>query len=340
MLVVLAVILASCDNGGSSSESKKNDNDTESTKATTTTAGAQQAATEPTGTELAIDEYLKGQGIEYAGDCADAKLPADKGKWCSTLVSGGEDSDTATYDLGPVGEKPEKRITLKRHGDAVLTPGYQVDVGEGNVGAPSQLTREQLEANTLITGNLLLDQQAGIGNGLADLPPGADNNAGGGGGGGGGGAPTTTTPPPTTTVVPGNAQYPPNGEITVTPTVEVGGEATFRGSGCLPNEPLTVSFDGTPVGNITADAGGSFAGSITIPKGTAPGAHLLTVQGSACVLNTTINVAGALAFTGSSSHTGTYVLGGVAAVVIGLVLVVGSRRRRRGVRGMPPPSAA
>jgi len=44
-------------------------------------------------------------------------------------------------------------------------------------------------------------------------------------------------------------------------------------------------------------------------------------------------VAGKLAFTGSSSHTSTYVLGGMAAVVVGMVLVVGSRRRRHGVRG-------
>jgi LPXTG-motif cell wall-anchored protein len=58
------------------------------------------------------------------------------------------------------------------------------------------------------------------------------------------------------------------------------------------------------------------------------------------VLNATVNVAGALAFTGSSSHTGTYVLAGVAAVVIGFVLVLWSRRRRRGVRGWQPPSAA
>jgi LPXTG-motif cell wall-anchored protein len=39
-----------------------------------------------------------------------------------------------------------------------------------------------------------------------------------------------------------------------------------------------------------------------------------------------------LAFTGSSSNTGTYVLVGVAAVVLGLVLVVGVRRRAS-VRG-------
>ena len=102
-----------------------------------------------------------------------------------------------------------------------------------------------------------------------------------------------------------------------------------------------MSFDGQPIGTISADGSGTFAGSITIPKGTAPGAHLLTVRGSDCVLNATITVAGALAFTGSSSHTTTYVLGGIAAVVVGLVLVVGTRRRRHGVLGRrPPPGVA
>jgi LPXTG-motif cell wall-anchored protein len=71
--------------------------------------------------------------------------------------------------------------------------------------------------------------------------------------------------------------------------------------------------------------------------------HELSVRGAVCVLNASITVLGAnLAFTGASNHTGTYVLAGFAAVVIGLVLVVGTRRRRRGVRGRsaPPPSTA
>jgi len=52
-------------------------------------------------------------------------------------------------------------------------------------------------------------------------------------------------------------------------------------------------------------------------------------------------VAGNLAFTGSSSNTGTYVLVGIAAVVAGFVLVVGSRRRRQGTgrRSVPPSNS-
>ena len=340
VLVVLAVILAACSDGGSdssSSEKKKGDSTEESTTTTTGDTTAQNASTEPVGAEAAIAEYLKGQGYEYAGDCADAELPRDKGKWCSTLKSTDEAAGTETYDVGPVGEKPQKTITVKRRGAAKLTPGYQVGVAQGNVGDPRQLTRSELEGDTFITGNLILDQQAGIGAGLGDLPAGAPAGGGtggaGGGGGGGGGTGGGGTPPVT---IPGggNAQYPPNGGIVVeNPNVDVGGEVSFEGSGCVPNESLQVLFDGHLIGTISADADGRFAGSIQIPKGTAPGSHLLTVRGSGCEFNTTINVSGNLAFTGSSNNTGTYVLAGIAAVVVGFVLVVGSRRRRHGIRG-------
>jgi LPXTG-motif cell wall-anchored protein len=344
--LVLALALASCDSGSSDSDAKSSDTTSSSG------GGAVQAASEPAGAQAAAAKYVKDQGFEYAGDCADAELPADKGKWCSTLVQGSEKTDTQTYDVGPVGEKPEKVVTVKRRASTVLTPGNQVAVGNGDVGTPSQLTRQQLQGDVWITGNLVLDQQAGVGTGLNELPQGATTPA----------TPTTTTAPPanggtggtggaggtggtggTPTVGPGNTgQYPPRGVVVVdNPTVQVGGEAFFRGSGCTANELLTISFDGTPVGTIHADPSGAFAGSLSIPPGTAPGAHQLTVRGSACVFTATVTVVGAnLAFTGSSSHTSTYVLGGIAAVVVGLVLVVTTRRRRHGVRGRRPPPAA
>ena len=337
-VLVFAVVAASCDSGSSSSSDKKS--------TPSSTAAADQVALTPVGAEAAVAKYLKTQGIEYAGDCADAKLPRDKGKWCSTLLEGADSNDKKVYGIGPVGEKPTKSITITRHGSAQLTPGFQVGVADGNVGDPSQLTREQLEANAFITGNLVLDQAAGIGNGLGDLPAGAQTPGGQTGGGGTGGGGTAAPPPPTVIVTPpnnGGAQYPANGIIVVVnPTVEVGGEVQFNGSGCGANEPLQVSFDGTPIGTISADAQGSFAGSISIPLGTTPGAHTLTVKGAVCVLNASITVVGALAFTGSSNHTVTYVLGALAAIMLGFVLVVGTRRRRLGIRGrqMPPPSSA
>jgi hypothetical protein len=345
LLVALVVVLASCSGGSSSSESEKKSDSSSKSGATTTSSGsgasAQQAAVQPDGPQAAIASYLQGQGIAYVGDCADAQQPRDDGKWCSTLVAGDATSDSQTYDLGPVGEKPQKSITLQRRGETHLTPGFQVDVADGNVGAPSELTREQLQSDVFITGNLQLDQAAGIGNGLGDLPPGSDSGTGGGGTGGTGGGTGGGGATPPIVVTPGGGgtgQYPPQGEIVVeNPVVQVGGEAFFRGGGCEANEPLTISFDGHQIGTIAADPSGNFAGSISIPKGTAPGAHLLTVRGSQCVLNATITVAGNLAFTGASNHTTTYVLAGMAAVVVGLVLVVGTRRRVHGVRGRRSP---
>ena len=128
------------------------------------------------------------------------------------------------------------------------------------------------------------------------------------------------------------SQYPPGGEIVLEqPNIEAGGVEHFHGSGCVPGETVSVLFDHEQVGTLVTDAQGNFAGSITIPIDTKPGPHLLTVRGSVCELNAVINVLGAaksLAFTGASSHTGTYVLGGIAAVLFGSVLAFGARRRR------------
>jgi hypothetical protein len=246
------------------------------------------------------------------------------------------------------------KVTAADGTEAQLGPSKSVVVVEGDLGTINTLTYDQLANDVFIAGNLALDLQAGKGKGLADITQTTSNAAGTGGtggtGGGGAGAPTVAGGDTTTeiTVTPGPIvgaeQYPPNGTIVVdNPNVNVAGEATFRGSGCVANETLQVLFDRKRIGTIQSDAQGNFAGSLTIPPGTAPGVHTLTVRGAVCVLNATITVLGSrLAFTGSSNHTGTYVLAGLAAVVIGFVLVVGTRRRRRGVRGRsaPPPFAA
>jgi len=247
------------------------------------------------------------------------------------------------------------KVTTADGSAAQLGPAKSVVVTQGNLGTINTLSYDDLANNIFIAGNLALDLQAGIGRGLLDLPPAPTPTSAGGTGGAGGtpAAPTvsggdtnaqiTVTANPTVL----SEQYPPTtaGIVVDNPNVQVGGEATFRGTGCVANEVLQVLFDNKPIGTITSDSQGSFAGTITIPRGTAPGVHLLTVRGSVCVLNANITVLGGrLAFTGSSSHTTTYVLAGIAAVVVGFVLVIGTRRRRRGVRGrrrsLPPPSAA
>lgn len=336
LIVALAALLVGCDAGSSSSQSASTSKPPSA--AERAAVSAQDATTELAGPEAAIAGYLSGQAIEYVGDCADAQLPRDKGSWCSTAVGHDDAASTRTYDLGPVGGKVRKHVTLKARGTAVLTPGHEVGVADGDVGQPQELTREDLQSDVWITGNLLLDQTVGIGKGLADLPAGfADPGTGGGRG--------TATPaaaPAAPPSIVGDSQYPAQGSLVVeNPTVQVGAEVSFRGSGCAADGVLQISFDGQSIGTIAADASGTFAGSITVPRGTAPGEHALSVRGSNCSFNTTVTVAGSgLAFTGASGHTGTTVLVGIVAIVMGLVFVVGTRRRRHGGRPSPPGATA
>jgi hypothetical protein len=338
-VLVFVLLAASCDNGSSNAGKS-------STKKKSGSALATDVGVNPVGPEKAVAQYLRSQGLEYAGDCATAQLPRDKGKWCSTLLQGADNDETKVYGIGPVGSKYVKVITVNRHGNAHLTPGGQVGVANGNVGTPQELSVDQIAADPFISSNLILDQLAGIGHGLSDItssastPGGPPTGGTGGGTGGGVGVPTVSD----ANAGPGVAAYTPVSVITVTnPNVQVLGEVAFRGSGCSPNEPLAVLLDGVNAGTINANAVGDFAGSLTVPKGTTPGAHSLTVRGAVCVLDATVMVEGALAFTGASSHTSTYVLGALAAIVMGLVLVVSTRRRRGSIMGggsSSPPSLA
>ncbi len=197
------------------------------------------------------------------------------------------------------------------------------------------LTFDDLNGNVQIAGNLKLDEQAGKGKGDGDLPPPpapttttTTQPPGGGGGGGGGASGPRRSPRKTSPSLRRRSTRRTAASSSTHPTINAGGTETFRGTGCGPNEVLTVLFDGKVIGTITANAQGAFAGSITIPTDTPQGTHTLTVRGSSCELNATITVSGTLAFTGASSHTGTTVLLGLAAIVLGLVLVVGVRRRR------------
>ena len=59
----------------------------------------------PVGPEKAVASYVQTQGVVYAGDCATAQLPRDKGKWCSTLLQGAGNDEQKVYGVGPVGSK-------------------------------------------------------------------------------------------------------------------------------------------------------------------------------------------------------------------------------------------
>jgi hypothetical protein len=240
-------------------------------------------------------------------------------------------------------------ITVTLGGTTVpLGNATKVTLDQGALGDAKPVTREELLANQFISANAFLDEVLGLG-GFSEFPPAATTPppGGGGGGGAGGGGGTGGAQPTVSNAGDGGGvvgRYPPTGTIVVeNPNVPPGGTVRFSGSGCGPNEHLSVLFDHRNVGTLTANANGEFAGSLTIPQNTTPGHHTLTVRGKTCELSVVINVLGQqtparpLAFTGSSNHTTTYLLVGAAAVLIGCVLVVGARRRRVG-RGAGPPA--
>ena len=328
-LLALSVIAVSCDNSSSSSSKPK-----PSVKG----AQAERVVYTPVGAEITVGKYVESLAEQYAGPCDLATLPRDEGKWCSTLVESKTTEDQRVYEVGPVGGKAEKTVTVKRRGQQLLVPGENVPVADGNIGDVGRLTYEQMLQDQYITENLKQDLAAGIGKGLTELDGvagaivdrTADNTGGGGAGGGGTGGPNIITSPGDTVDANG---YPVTGGIVVEPPT-VAGEVVFRGTGCAANEPLTVYFDGTPIGTVTAGQTGDFSGQVNVPAGTKSGTHEVTIQGATCVSTFTVDVAGQLAFTGSSSHTSTIVLVGITAVIAGLVLLLATRRRRRQVHAV------
>lgn len=83
------------------------------------------------------------------------------------------------------------RVTSGSGGVAELTPATKVVAVGGNLGPIVKLTFDDLSGNVQIAGNLVLDQQAGKGKGLGDLPPAPPP------------PPTTPTTPPATVPPPG-----------------------------------------------------------------------------------------------------------------------------------------
>lgn len=132
-----------------------------------------------------------------------------------------------------------------------------------------------------------------------------------------------------------------------------GGTITVSGDGMSANQTYPVMLGGSPVGSVTADAGGAFTASVTIPA-SAAGDQMLSLGGTSCGgtsngdtgstpsgvsgtgngdtspgqgVGTSANTdAGGLAFTGTqvgllSTIAGALILGGAALLLI-------SRRRR------------
>jgi len=118
-----------------------------------------------------------------------------------------------------------------------------------------------------------------------------------------------------------------------------GDQVGVSGSNWCPDTTVEIFLDGTSLGTAVVDASGSFSTSITIPAGTAPGSHVITVEGlgggTTCSPRTqsrTITVAGGgaagggnLPFTGSNISAGMLIL--FALIVVGGISLVAGRRR-------------
>jgi hypothetical protein len=123
-------------------------------------------------------------------------------------------------------------------------------------------------------------------------------------------------------------------------------------TGLPPNLTVTIYIAGVPVmlGTGTTDATGALNSTFPLPPGLAPGVHTVMITGSGVNLSAVVNLtqgsgtvvvssnpAGSsdpapssghqLPFTGADVATGTAL--GAAAVAVGGVLVLSSRKRRR-----------
>lgn len=63
----------------------------------------------------AIEAWLRKEGYAYSGDCADAKLEADSGKWCSTLAQ--DRGEEQTYKVGRVFSQYKYSLLLEQSGN-------------------------------------------------------------------------------------------------------------------------------------------------------------------------------------------------------------------------------
>ena len=117
------------------------------------------------------------------------------------------------------------------------------------------------------------------------------------------------------------------------PTVTQGNTVTVRGTACTPGSTVTVSMNGSAVGNATVLSDGTWVLTFTVPASTTPGSY--TVSASGCVSGTTqstsINVLSAsttsnLPLTGSSTQV-PVTLAIVLIAAGGLLVFAASRRK-------------
>jgi len=126
--------------------------------------------------------------------------------------------------------------------------------------------------------------------------------------------------------------------------VVVGSSTTVYGWGFEPDSASSVYLCSTPVllGTVTADAAGNVAAAVTVPLGTALGAHTIAVVGrsaggatrvSYAAINVVAPGSGGGTTTGNLPTTGSdpgrYLAAGSALVLLGAAAVAGARRQTK-----------
>ena len=112
-----------------------------------------------------------------------------------------------------------------------------------------------------------------------------------------------------------------------------GSAVRIFGAGCVAGAQVEIRFDGELIQDAEAAADGSFSSMVTIPAGTAPGAHTVSAlcgasSTSSITLTARVTVTtGALAGTGTSASR--LLLAGYSALAAGVALVAIGQRRGR-----------
>ena len=333
VLMVLAVILAAC----SSSDSKSDSGRSRRTTTEQSSGGptAQNAATTPEGARRrGRTSTSRVRATSTSGDCADAELPQDKGE---VVLDAGVDRHCGRHrDLR---RRPGRREALEEgHGQAPRRRAAHARATRwvsptATVGQPQELTREQLQADVVHHRQPRRSTRPPASATARQICRPARRAAEPG-------APAATEARAGPRLPGGHAGRRRFGGVPAAarwhrrrrPDRRGRRRGGVQGLG-LPRRTSRsrCCSTGSRSARSASDATGSFAGSIERPQGHGAGHPPDRVRGAGCSFNANVVVAGNLAFTGSSSNTGTYVLVGVAAVVVGCVLVVGSRRRRHGV---------
>lgn len=116
--------------------------------------------------------------------------------------------------------------------------------------------------------------------------------------------------------------------ITGTPTVARGGTLHFRVAGFKAHEKVQVSLHSSvrELGTVQADAAGALDYTLTVPDDLSLGSHRIYFSGASGVTYVDFTVTEALANSGAAPRFA--LVAGVLSVLLGLGLVLASRRRR------------